>query len=92
MFTLASYRLVAVGQTMKVVAVRKMKKINTEMVYKQKKYGLLNEMSEGFCKFLTLLPLHSEKKLETVSLNPFYLLHGNFDIDPQVLAAFLIPE
>lgn len=68
---------------------KRMMKINTAMVYKQQKYNLLREETEGYSKLLVVLSVmpHSESFLEVPSDVQYYIknilsLIGYFDMDP----------
>ncbi len=68
---------------------KRMMKINTAMVYKQQKYNLLREETEGYSKLLVVLSMmpHSESFLELPNDVLHYIknilsLIGYFDLDP----------
>lgn len=68
---------------------KRMMKINTAMVYKQQKYNLLREETEGYSKLLVVLSVmpNSESILEVPSDVHHYIknilsLIGYFDMDP----------
>ena len=58
-----------------------MKKLNTDHVYRQRKYNMLHEMSEGFSKAVTLCS-HLCLQIPPVSSQLLHELVGTFDIDP----------
>lgn len=74
-------RLLATGQVKNPTFVRRMKKINTDQVYRQKKFNLCNEMSEGFCKLITLYTNRWTNlgRNECIAL---LRVVGGYDLDP----------
>jgi len=64
------------GLTNAVVFVKRMKKLNTDQVYRQRKYNLLHEESEGYSKVSTGVqaPYVQKKSLKDfiVSLDSYY--------------------
>ena len=65
---------------------KKIRKLNTELFYKQQKYNLLQEESEGYAKLLTLL--FGDLTLVTPKLLREYM--GTFDLDPNRVLDLLL--
>ena len=62
---------------------KRLVKINTSLVYRQQKYNLLREESEGYSKLLTVLvSLPSPPMDPTSHITNIFSLIGYFDLDP----------
>jgi len=70
------------GLTNAVVFVKRMKKLNTDQVYRQRKYNLLHEESEGYSKVTTLLSRLRGDKTLVDAAKTLRALIGGFDLDP----------
>ena len=68
---------------------KRMKKLNTDLVYKQQKYNLLHEDSEGYAKLLTLLGQLGPSSVDA-TLHHLKALIGYFDLDPNRVHALVL--
>mmetsp|Transcript_30329 Transcript_30329/g.93856 ORF Transcript_30329/g.93856 Transcript_30329/m.93856 type:complete len:639 (+) Transcript_30329:488-2404(+) len=59
-----------------------MKKLNTDQVYRQRKYNLLHEESEGYSKVMTLLSQVQKQPTSRHAAQSLLALVGGFDLDP----------
>lgn len=69
------------------VLLKKIRRVNTELYYKQQKFNLLQEESEGYAKLLTLL---FEKDLSKVTSETLRTFMGTFDLDPNRVLDLLL--
>jgi len=73
--------LIASGLSPVANFVKRMKKLNTDHVYRQRKYNLCHEMSEGLSKTLTLFSLFSTHAPRE-NVRALQAVVGGFDLDP----------
>jgi len=65
-----------------VTFVKRMKKLNTDLVYRQRKYNLLHEESEGYSKVTTMLSRLQGGASLMGAAQTLRALIGGFDLDP----------
>ena len=58
---------------------KKLRKLNTELYYRQHKYNLLQEESQGYAKLITLL---FSSKVDDITSDEIRAHIGAFDLDP----------
>mmetsp|Transcript_454 Transcript_454/g.661 ORF Transcript_454/g.661 Transcript_454/m.661 type:complete len:1353 (+) Transcript_454:201-4259(+) len=84
---LGSAQLIVEAQP-KEAMMKKIRKVNTEMYYRQQKYNLLQEESQGYAKLLTIL-FSSKTKLTPQILQAHI---GAFELDPNRVLDILLDQ
>jgi len=74
--------LISIGELKSQAYTRRMKKINTDRVYRQRKFNLFSEMSEGYCKLMTLFHGRNLARFGSSSSYMWSAIVGKFDLDP----------